>query len=180
MDKPVELIPLLCVQCSTPVPAGVDEVAWVCQQCGTGLSLDEDNGLSRLEVNYSHRILPGGRGKPFWVAEGTVSMQREAYGTFGKQTGKARAFWSQPRRFFVPAFACPLETKIATGKNLVLNPPDLKPGPPADFEPVTLLPEDVKATAEFIIVGIEAGRRDKVKRVDFSLELSEPGLWILP
>ena len=38
-QKPVELVPLLCVRCQAPVPARPGEVAWVCEQCGQGLVL---------------------------------------------------------------------------------------------------------------------------------------------
>jgi hypothetical protein len=40
--------------------------------------------------------------------------------------------------------------------------------------------EDVSAAAEFIVMAIEAGRKDKLKELDFSLKLSTPVLWILP
>jgi hypothetical protein len=33
---------------------------------------------------------------------------------------------------------------------------------------------------EFIILGIEAGRKDNVKSIDISVELDTPHLWILP
>jgi hypothetical protein len=33
---------------------------------------------------------------------------------------------------------------------------------------------------EFIIIGIEANRRDKIKEIQFNLNLSAPELWILP
>lgn len=180
MDKPVELVPLLCVRCSTPVDAQVGEVAWVCANCGQGLVLDEEKGLASVEVKYVAGIPQNSRGKPFWVAEGQVSMQREAYGTLWKKTGESARFWSQLRRFFVPAFTCPLETLLKIGTRMALNPPDLRPGSAARFEPVTLFLEDVQATVEFIIMAIEAERKDKVKEIKFSLALSDPELWILP
>ena len=47
------------------------------------------------------------------------------------------------------------------------------------IEPITLPLADVKSLAEFIVVGIEAERSDKVKEVNFTLELKEPELWVL-
>jgi hypothetical protein len=41
-------------------------------------------------------------------------------------------------------------------------------------------PEDIKALTEFIVVGIEAERRDDVKEISFSLQLETPTLWVLP
>jgi hypothetical protein len=180
VDKPVELIPMLCLQCSTPVPAEPEELAWVCANCGQGIGLDEEKGLVPLSIFCSVGIPQHAIGKPYWVVAGKVSLDREAYGVFGKQTGEAQRFWNQERRFFIPAFTCPLETKLSLGTKMMLNPPNLQPGPPVLFEPVTLGIEDIKATAEFIVMAVEAGRKDKVKRITFHLELSEPELWILP
>jgi hypothetical protein len=180
VDKPVELIPLVCLRCSTPVPAETDEIAWVCAQCGQGLCLDEQQGLVPLEVNYAAGIPPNATGKPFWVAEGTVTLQRQSFGSSGKQAGEAQAFWSQPRCFFIPAFNSSLEDLLAQGTRLLLQPPDLQSGQAARFEPVTLHPLDVNAAAEFLVMAIEAGRPDKLKEIDFNLQLSPPVLWILP
>ena len=179
MDKPVNLIALVCPNCSTPVPAQPDEVAWVCTQCGKGFLLDQVKGLVLLEVNYSSAIAPSAKGKPYWVAEGRVTLQRESYG-FGSSTREAQAFWSQPRRFFIPAYSCPMETMLNEGIQRMAWPPVLQSGPACPFEPVTEWLEDVQAFAEFVLVAIEAGRKDKLKEIKFSLELSSPSLWILP
>jgi hypothetical protein len=180
MDRTVELVPLLCVKCSTPVPAEPDEVAWVCAQCGQGLLLDEDKGLVPLEVHYSAGIAPNALGKPFWVAEGRVNLYRKAYDSSDKEAEQSSRFWSQPRQFFVPAFSSPLGSLLVVAVDYLIQPPDLKPGDVARFEPVTLHQEDVRSAAEFIVVAVEAQRKDKVKQVDFNLQLSLPVLWVLP
>lgn len=177
MGQPIELIPLVCLKCSLPVPAGPDEVAWVCSQCGQGMFLDDEKGLLPLEVCYSAAIPPNTPGKPYWFAQGKVSLQRQTYQ--GNQDGEAQSFWSQPRSFFVPAYASSLEDLLAEGTRLLRQPPPLNPGSPAHFAPVILHVDDVQATADFIVMAIEADRQDKLKEVDFSLELSPPALWIL-
>ena len=96
MTKPVELIALKCQQCDTAIPAEIDEVAWVCEQCGKGQRLDE-NGLVYLDVHYSKFIEPTQKGRPFWVCEGSVNIDRDTYG-FGGKTKKSEDFWSQPRK----------------------------------------------------------------------------------
>jgi hypothetical protein len=37
----------------------------------------------------------------------------------------------------------------------------------------------VRSWAEFLVIAIEAERKDQVKKIEFSLELGEPRLWIL-
>ena len=178
MDQPVKLIPLVCPKCNTQVPAETDEVAWVCAQCGQGLLLDEKTGLAALEVHFAAGIAPGAKGKPFWVADGQVTTRRQAY--TGNQDSEAQIFWSQPRRFFIPAFAGTLDDRLNLAMSLMVHPPALQAGPAAPFEAVLMHLEDVTAAAEFVVMAIEAGRKDKLKELDFSLKLSTPVLWILP
>ncbi len=178
MDKPVELIPLLCIRCSTPLPAGVDEAAWVCAQCGQGLYLDESAGLAALDVHYAPGINPAKPGRPFWVCEGQVNLRRETYS--GNEDIEAQQFWGQRRRFMIPAFTCPQGTLLELGSQMLANPPDLQEGPAAPFLPVTFNARDTKPLAEFIVMAVEAARRDMLKEVQFSLQLSEPVLWVLP
>lgn len=178
MDQSIDLVPLVCMKCNTRIPAEINEVAWVCEQCGQGLLLDQIKGLVPQEVNYASEIVPNTKGKPYWVAEGHVSdLKRE---TYDQQSGEAEQFWSQPHRFFIPAYTSTLEDLLRQATALLLQPPTLQPGPSVHFEPVTMPVEDVMAGAEFIVMAIEAGRKDKLKNVDFALQLSSPVLWILP
>jgi hypothetical protein len=178
MDQAVSLVPLVCPKCATPVPAGLDEMAWVCAQCGMGLVLDESQGLAPLTVHYSAQVQRNATGRPFWTAPGSLRLQRETFA--GDKDRDAERFWSLPRRFFVPAFDCPLETQLSLGNQMLLQPPDLQEGPAVAFAPVTVGREDVKALAEFIAMTVEAARDDKLKEVRFTLDLAEPELWILP
>ena len=59
MEIPVELMPLNCIRCGTSIPAEVDEVAWVCQQCEKGQQLGDD-GLIPLRVTLfsAHKTTP--------------------------------------------------------------------------------------------------------------------------
>lgn len=178
MDQAVELIPLLCLRCSTPIPAQTDEVAWVCAQCGQGMALDEAGNLLPQMVKYAGAIPANSKGKPFWVVEGRVTMERQTYS--GNEAGFSDIFWSQPRLFFIPAFSCPQETLLTLGNQMLLDPPDLTEGPPAEFEAVTFTPDDTQALAEFIVVALEASREDMLKTLQFSVMLFKPVLWILP
>jgi len=172
----------VCFKCDTPLPAGSDEVAWVCARCGQALLLDETEarGLVPLEVQYAAGIDPVKKGKPFWVADGRVLLQRATFSTFSDKAGDARLLWSQPRRFFIPAFEVPLQTLAELGPHLLLNPPTMTPGPAVPIEPVTLSPADLPALAEFIVLAIEANRSDMLKQVQIQVSLFEPALWVLP
>ena len=180
MAQPVELVPLVCPRCSMPIPANEEEAAWVCTQCGQGIYLDGLSGPVAQEIHYAAGVAPNTPGKPFWVAEARVSIHRTAFQGGSKQNAEAVQFWSQPRRFFVPAYQGSLDEQLRLGMQMVRQPPAHPEGPPISFLPVRLYKEDVLSAVEFIVMAIEAERADKLKQVQFSLELSEPVLWILP
>lgn len=175
---PVSLIPMVCLRCQSPLNALPDEVAWICQTCGQGLLLDDEAGLRALGFHFAAGIPPNGTGSPFWVAEGRASLQRATY--HGDQTAEMLAFWQAPRRFFIPAFDAPINHVIEIGAFMVRQPPELREGPPAKFLPVTVPPADVLPLAEFILLGVEANRKDALKELRFTLDLSAPELWVLP
>jgi hypothetical protein len=56
----------------------------------------------------------------------------------------------------------------------------LQAGTPTAFIPVTLAASDLAAAAQFLIMTIEAGRKDRLKSVNISINLGMPALWILP
>lgn len=178
MDQPVKLMPLLCPRCQVPILAVQDEAAWVCSGCGQGVYLEETEGLKPVEVHYADSIQPGRTGRPFWVADGKVTLNRQTYS--GNQDREAQSFWSQPRRFFIPAFECKMDTLLESGITGLAQPPACQDGPLVSFLPVVLAPQDIQAAADFIVVAIEAGRKDKMKDIQFTLELTQPVLWILP
>lgn len=179
-QTPVRLIPLVCIQCRSAVSAQPDEVAWVCEQCGQGLLLDaEQGGLTALDVFFSQAVPAGKRGRPFWVARGLVTITgRETYK--GNETRAAQAFWESPRLFYIPAWEASLDEVIHLGSQLLRNPVAMQPGSRVPFLPVTTPPGDLRALAEFMIVSMEADRRDALKRIDFTLNLDPAQLWILP
>lgn len=178
MDQTVALVPLVCIKCSTPIPADPGEVAWVCKTCGQGNYLYETKELHALDVFYSHTLAPNAVGKPYWVAEGQVSVQRETYGS--SKNSESDRYWSQPHRFFIPAHRSPLENLLTQAVALLANPPQLQPGPPASFQPVVLEQSEFLPALEFLVVAVEAGRPDRLKKIDLQVKHDLPVLWILP
>lgn len=181
MSAKIELVPLRCIRCETPVPAERDEIAWVCAQCGQGLLLDEREGLQNLEIHYAAGLSPDEKGKPYWVAKGHVNLEREAHREWtGTQHRAADQFWGAIRQFIIPAFSTSLDDLLELSSYMFSNPPDFVDGPAAPFEPVTLSPQDLASVVEYIVMAVEAGRKDDVKSIGVSVELDTPVLWVLP
>lgn len=162
-----------------PIPASQDEVAWVCEVCGQGQQITEE-GLVLLRINYGDGIPSDKEGFPFWVFEGQVTLDRATYSGEGSETPDAEHYWSQPRRFMIPAYDYPIEDLIRKGPMWVKNPPDLKHGESTRFKSVTVSSEDVKALAEFIIIALEVERMDNIRSIRMSLIQDHLELWILP
>jgi len=183
MSAPVELVPLQCVKCATSIAAQPDEVLWVCETCGQAQILNAGQTLEPLTIHYSSWLPQQGVGKPVWVAAGSAALQREIYGKIfnGDKTEEMRAFWSVPRWFFIPAYSLPLDSLLQTGVEKILSPQPLQEGGPRlPFLPVTVLPEDVKPLAEFVVLALEADRKDNLRTLNFDLQLQPPELWIFP
>ncbi|HSV86322.1 MAG TPA: hypothetical protein VLH85_07090 [Levilinea sp.] len=179
MTAPVRLIPLVCQRCAQPLPAGLDEVAWCCAHCQQGQMLTQDGELTPVEIHFDASLRMGERGRPFWVAEGQVTnLVRTRFK--GDQSQEMLRFWAAPRRFYVPAYETTLDEGVAVGLEWIEAQPPLTPGAQADFQPVTVLPDDVQALAEFIVLAVEANRKDKLSRLDFDLQLGAAELWIIP
>lgn len=181
-QSPIRLVPLLCVKCRAPIQAQVDEIAWVCEQCGQGQRLEssgKQGATCALDVFFSQAIQQGQKGRPFWVSRGQVTItQRITYQ--GNEERAAANYWAKPRLFFVPAWETSLDEVIRTGIVLLNSPVRMDIGSPGPFLPVVTPIEDIRSLAEFMVMSIEADRRDALKTVDFSLSLEPAQLWILP
>jgi len=172
------LIPFLCVGCSQPILAQPGEVAWVCSMCGKGTQLVQSN-IKPLDVFFSPKVPVGKVGRPFWVTQGQVKLQKRI--TYrGNDEQESIRFWSEPRTFYIPAYEEPLETSVATGLALLRQPEILSAtGNPVPFLPIVTPPEDVRPMAEFMVLALEADRRDALKTLNFDLTFLPPQLWIL-
>jgi hypothetical protein len=139
-----------------------------------------ETGLVSQEICFSDALNRDMIGKPFWVTRGEVTLEREVYS--GNESGISEKFWSQPRWFFIPAYEVNLEDLLSKGVELLRNPPQLAPCSQSDikFLPVVMPPSDVFPLVEFIVVSIEADRKDYLRQVKFNLSLTSPELWILP
>jgi hypothetical protein len=178
MSQNVELVPMFCPKCQNAIPAGLDETAWVCSQCGQGLLLSDEKALVPFQIHFSAKLTAGKTGKPFWVVTGKANLQRSAFK--GDQSGEMRQFWQETRRFFIPAYELPLDQLVETGAAMLQGGAALpEAGPSAPFLPVVITRDDIQALAEFIVMGIEAARNDRLRELKIELTLQDPQLWIL-
>jgi len=173
----VALIPMQCVRCQQAIPAQPDEVVWVCSNCGQGQVLSDEKGLLPQTVHYAAGIPANMAGKPVWVAAGQVKPHRETYS--GNNENDMLQFWAQPRWFYIPAYNLTLEQLATTGITLLKQPIALQEVQTrSPFLPITVHPEDIRPLAEFILLSVEAERKDQLRSLTYELQLGPPDLWI--
>jgi hypothetical protein len=171
------LVALECVRCAAPVPAEAEEVAWVCQNCGQGLLLDEDEGLKPITVHAAAHQGQPAAWRPHWVAPGRVRVtRRESYG----RDAPPEARWAKPVAFVLPAYSAAVEHAVAVGVAMLQRPPSLVEGEAQPLQGVTVLPDELAPLARFVVLSIEAERDDRLEAIEFTVELEEAELWCLP
>lgn len=179
----MKLIALRCPTCGQPLTPEEDEVILWCAQCLTALAID-DNGLTPITAHYgtlsSDRSLSSW--KPVWVFDGQVVLTaRETQG--GNATKEAQQFWSQPRRLFVPAWSLSLDKVCQLGADWLQNQPALREAPVKTgikISPAVLSAPEALKVLDFIVLSIEAKRKDWLKTISFEVKVGAPQLWVLP
>lgn len=180
MSAPAKLFALECVSCHYALTAGEQEVAWTCPQCGKGTQLTGD-GLAAVTVNWclARPGAPSARWLPFWVFSGRVVFGRRE--TFSGNE-PPNTLWGAAVRFYIPAFSTSVDMLEALGAALTRKQPAFLAGPAAgQLADCSLLPEDAVTAAEFVVLTIEAERRDMLRRIEFQIHnKTAPELWVLP
>lgn len=183
----MKLLLLNCPVCSRPLAPGDDDVVVGCGNCRSPIALHDDR-LALASLAYAR---PGpnqrpDRWLPFWLFQGQVSLRKRETQGGGSRIGRTAAeFWSKPRYFYVPAWEISMVTVREIGAELIRHQPRYtnlpeNPYPDLPFVSASVTVEDAKKLLEFIVLDIEVGRDDWLKKLDFSLALSEPSFWALP
>jgi hypothetical protein len=164
----IRVIPLVCPECGHPLPAGEDDVIFVCASCAASWEL-VDGSLARRELHHID-----GRGDvrlPFWVlpfhvetCEGTVeTMARFRILTGSLPVGNYRTD-AGPPNLFVPA--CPFSSPphlVRSGRLLTLRQPAVTPIPcrPGRIAPIVFREEDARNIGEVILLAAVTEARKK-------------------
>ena len=181
----MKLVLLRCPHCSAPLKPENDDVVLACTNCHTPVAIAV-NGAVKMPVQF---VIPpdykagAKRWMPFWVFTGRVNITlRETQGGRSRKKDTA-GLWGEQRRFFVPAWELGLHVAQDIGSRMVQWPPsfekiDRPEG--AHLQTAIVTPKDGKKLIEFIVLAIEARRKDWLRDLEFELDVGEPKLWALP
>lgn len=181
----MKLIALRCPQCRQNLnPTHNEVVVTVCDNCHTAVHISQ-NGLQELEVNYaapaSDQVTAW---LPFWVFDGRVNLQqRESQGRSKGADKDAAQMWGAPRRLYAPAWNTQAGQARQIGSTLIQKQPAfqrIERPPAALLTEGIITPEDALKLLDFIILTIEANRKDDLKDIRYKIEAGTPQLWAIP
>ena len=176
----MKLVLLRCPSCSAALAPNDDDLIVACPQCGAGVQLS-DEGLEPIEVRYAAGAAqPKAEAwRPWWVFTGRVEIiRRDTQG--GNQRDEASQFWAQVKRLYVPAWELSLQSVRDQGLALLKQQPEWRAIPrptTARLTPVVVSVVDARKLLDYLVVTMEASRKDWLKDIQFSIEAGWPELW---
>jgi hypothetical protein len=181
----MKLVLLRCPNCAEPLKPDNDDVVLACKNCHTPVAIAV-KGAVKMPVQFAipPRHEPGSkRWMPFWVFTGKVNITvRETQGG-RSQEKEAVSLWGVQRRFFVPAWELGSHVAQDIGSRLIERPPTygkIDRPEEAHLQTAIISPSDAKKLIEFIVLAIEARRKDWLRDLEFNLEVGEPQMWAVP
>lgn len=179
----MKLLLLRCPQCQSPLTPGPLDVVVGCTQCFAAVAMEEE-GLHLVDVQYTAAKSSVEQWLPFWVFNGRVHLsQRHTQGGSSSAQKEAEKFWSTERRLYVPASDMEMATARQIGQRFVEDQIRLTAVPrPAEalLSAATVTASDGLKLLEFIVLSLEAERKDWLRELRFRIEAGEPELWALP
>jgi hypothetical protein len=181
----MKLVALRCPNCGQPLKPEDDSIVLSCHNCFIPVALAVD-GPKRMKIWFAVMKQKQQEDKnwvPFWVYEGRIKIQhRETQSGWRTKDEDSDRLWGVPRRLFIPAWDLDLHTAQDIGSRLILKQPEFNfVEQPAEYylTPANVKPDDAKRLLEFIVLAIEARRKDWLKDLKFEIEVGKPQLWAL-
>ncbi|GJM40843.1 MAG: hypothetical protein DHS20C20_11250 [Ardenticatenaceae bacterium] len=181
----MKLLALRCPTCAQSLkPQNPEVVVLGCANCGTAVSLHE-SGLDTIPLQFATPAVDTfDAWLPLWVFNGRVNIaNRQTQGRNKEAQQHSEQLWGSPRRLYVPAWELPTETASQLGGDLVQRQPTFQQTePPNNFTLVEAIvtPDDALKMLEFVVLSIEAARKDWLKELQFTIEAAKPQLWAIP
>jgi len=167
----MKLILLDCPNCSHPLQPDNDDIVFACPNCHLAVHLGAE-GPEITSIRYAlRRADKGDKGvwAPFWVFDGKVKIRKRETQGRRSNTKDSLKTWEALRRFYVPAWDLNIHTAQDVGTKAEVK-----------LVPATVSPADALKLLEFIVLAIEARRKDWLKELVFDIDVGEPILIGLP
>ena len=180
----MKLLALRCPTCAQSLKPQNPEVIVLRCGCGTAVSLQE-TGITTITLQFaSPAVEKFDAWLPLWLFNGRVNItNRQTQGRNTQAQQDSQQLWNYPRRLYVPAWDLPTATASQLGGDLVQRQPSFERTDQvanAPFVEAVVTPQDALKLLEFVVLTIEAARKDWLKSLDFHIETTAPQLWAIP
>ena len=181
----MRLIALRCPTCTEPLAVENNDVVVVCHNCQTMVAISQ-NGAVKMPVSFvaarSEHITEK-EWVPFWVFNGRVNIRKRQLQGGRSDDKDSERLWGVPRALYVPAWELSMEIAQNVGSQMIQGQPKLQQierPQGSQFVSATVTPNDARKLLEFIVLAIEARRKDMLKKLEFDLEVGEPQMMVFP
>jgi len=181
----MQLLALKCPTCGQNLkPQSNETVVVSCGKCKTAVSLHQSS-IRAINVQYA---APSSNDVevwlPMWVFKGKVNIKRrESQGSSKGADNDAAKLWGSANRLFAPAWQEPIREARETGSKFTVKQPQLEVIEPTDdmlMQEATITPEDGLKLLDFIVLSLEADRKDWLEDLQFEIQTSGHELWAIP
>ena len=182
----MKLLALKCPVCAQRLaPKNSQALLMGCAHCETAVSIDPDRGIQETTLNFATpKNSEVSSWLPMWVFDAQVNItSRRTRSKHGRSEKASKEFWGVPRRLYVPAWTPNMQSARMLGTKLVENQPQFqlteKPSG-AQISEMVVAEEDALKLVEFIIMSIEAERKDWLTNLQFDIQKQAVNLWAIP
>lgn len=182
----MKLLALKCPVCGQRLaPKSKQALVMACTNCDTAVSIDPDKGIQETTLQFASPKAEGTeKWLPMWVFDAKVNItSRRTRKRDGRSEKASKEFWGTPRRLYVPAWTSNMQTARQLGTKLVEKQPQFqtieKPNGTSLSEMV-VAEEDALKLIEFIVMSIEAERKDWLTDLQFDVKTQMINLWAIP
>ena len=182
----MKLLALRCPNCGAHLRPENDAIVLACHNCFMPVAIVVD-GPKRMKIWFAVSKQNQEEWKnwvPFWVYEGRILIHhRETQSGWRTKDKDSDRLWGSPRKLYIPAWDLDLHSAQDIGSRLIVNQPLFNfIEQPLEYKltTATVKPDDAKRLLEFIVLAIEARRKDWLKDLNFEIEVGKPQLWALP
>ncbi len=181
----MELLALKCPTCGQNLkPQRNEAVVVSCGNCKTAVSLHQ-SGIKAIDVQYAAPSSDNVQAwLPMWLFKGKVNIiRRESQGSSKGADKEAAQLWGSANRLFAPAWQEPSQQARGIGAKFTVKQPRLAPIAPTDnmlMQEATITPEDGLKLLDFIVLSLEADRKDWLEDLQFEIQTTGHELWAIP
>jgi hypothetical protein len=181
----MQLVALKCPTCGQNLkPQSNETVVVSCGNCKTAVSLHQ-SGIKAIDVKYA---APSSANVetwlPLWVYTGKVNIKRrESQGSSKGADKDAAKLWGSARRLYAPAWDASVPQAREIGSQFVVRQPVFETVEPTEtmmLQEATITPEDGLKLLDFIVLSLEADRKDWLEDLQFEIQTTEHELWAIP